>query len=72
MNNTDPTNKLGVNSRKIAVLGFFKTPVVLFIYSQEEFEDTKGAIRICISKIPKGQSESVYLRYQSGIQNPYI
>ena len=38
---------------------------------QEEFEDTKGAIRICISKknrqhngqmIPKGQSESVYRR----------
>ena len=38
---------------------------------QDELEDTKGAIRICISKknrqhngqkIPKGQSESVYQR----------
>jgi hypothetical protein len=25
-----------------------------------------------ISKIPKGSSESVYLRYQRGNQNPYI
>ena len=39
---------------------------------KEEFEDTKGAIRIRISKIPNGQSESVYLRYQRGNQNPYM
>jgi hypothetical protein len=57
---------------------------------KEEFEDTKGVIRIRISKknrqhnvlkIPKGQSESVYLRrtdntmakrYQRGNQNLYL
>ena len=37
-----------------------------------EVEDTQGAIRIRISRIPKGQSESVYRRYQRGNQNPYI
>jgi hypothetical protein len=47
------------------------------LYIEEEqktqwIKDTKGAIRICISKIPKGQSESLYLRYQRDNQNLYI
>jgi hypothetical protein len=37
---------------------------------QEKFEDTKGAIRSRKSKIPKGQSEAVNLRYQRGNQKP--
>jgi hypothetical protein len=33
---------------------------------EEKFEDTKGVSRRRKSKIPKGQSEDVNLRYQSG------
>ena len=36
------------------------------------FEDTKGAIKSRKSKIPKGQSKAVNLRYQRGNQKPYI
>jgi hypothetical protein len=40
--------------------------------SRNEVEDTKGVFKNCKSKIPKGYSKSVNLRYQRGIQNPYI
>jgi hypothetical protein len=37
---------------------------------KEKFEDTKGVYRSRKSKIPKGYTEVVNLRYQRGIQKP--
>jgi hypothetical protein len=48
----------------------YEIVVVVINIVKERFVDTKGEIRSRKSKIPKGKSEAVNLRYQRGNQKP--